>query len=82
MRVLCSVHFEADSSGPYFPSEPSWGKNRTGFRWNSWIKIKNFANPVPVRGNSGVHKAVPYVTPITVHDVQRKMQNICRFNTV
>ena len=46
--------------GPFFLFEPSWKKNGAGFRENSWIKIKNFANPVLVRGNSGVHKDRPY----------------------
>ena len=43
-----------------FPVPTELKKNGAGFRENSWIKVKNFANPVPVRGNSGVHKAIPY----------------------
>ena len=42
-----------------FPIPTELEKNGAGFRENSWIKIKNFANPVPVRGNSGVHKDRP-----------------------
>ena len=42
-----------------FPVRTELEKNGAGFRENSWIKIKNFANPVLVRGNSGVHKDQP-----------------------
>ena len=65
---MCSI---VDISNPYLSVNPprlpvpvhlfqlSWKKNGAGFRENSWIKIKKFANPVPVRGNFGVHEDRP-----------------------